>query len=389
MCPRTTRSFAHILGYSLPQFHPGKQPYVDFNAINPATGELKRKKYHISPKLKKKEQYQAGCRMVAVLSEKLAGGWSPWMETTEGSGLVRLDKAIERYLKHIERYSRKKTVQSYTSRVNVFREFLATLNPKVEFTCQLERKTVLQFLDYILLDRGNGERTRNNYLGWMISFCEWMTERGLMESNPASGISKMRQEPKKRQPLTPEMMVELAAYLETAHKAFKLAVLMEYYVFIRPSELVHLKVGDIDREKRKIYVSGEFSKNRRDGAVAIPNLLLEEMEAQRIFDYPDSLYLFSTNFQPGKTPKTPDAFNKEWHKVRKVLKWPDVYQFYSLKDTGLKDLANEKGIVVARDQARHSDISTTNKYLQGRDREAPGEVLEFDGALGGGQSTSG
>ena len=35
-----------------------------------------------------------------------------------------------------------------------------------------------------------------------------------------------------------------------------------------------------------------------------------------------------------------------------------------MKDSGIRDLANAQGVVVARDQARHSDITTTNKYIQ-------------------------
>ena len=50
--------------------------------------------------------------------------------------------------------------------------------------------------------------------------------------------------------------------------------------------------------------------------------------------------------------------------MRKALKWDKCYQFYSLKDSGIRDLANAQGVVVARDQARHSDITTTNKYIQ-------------------------
>ena len=49
---------------------------------------------------------------------------------------------------------------------------------------------------------------------------------------------------------------------------------------------------------------------------------------------------------------------------RFALCFPDTYQFYSLKDSGIRDLANAEGIVVARDQARHSDISVTNRYLK-------------------------
>jgi hypothetical protein len=55
--------------------------------------------------------------------------------------------------------------------------------------------------------------------------------------------------------------------------------------------------------------------------------------------------------------------------------------FYSLKDSGIRDLANAAGIVVARDQARHADISTTNKYLQGSSLTVHEETKHFEGHL--------
>ena len=49
------------------------------------------------------------------------------------------------------------------------------------------------------------------------------------------------------------------------------------------------------------------------------------------------------------------------------------------KDTGIRDLANAEGIVVARDQARHSDVSTTNKYLKGSNMTVHEETKHFEG----------
>lgn len=46
-----------------------------------------------------------------------------------------------------------------------------------------------------------------------------------------------------------------------------------------------------------------------------------------------------------------------------------------------RDLANAEGIVVARDQARHADISTTNKYLQGSSLTVHEETKHFIGGL--------
>ena len=65
--------------------------------------------------------------------------------------------------------------------------------------------------------------------------------------------------------------------------------------------------------------------------------------------------------------------------MRKALKWDKCYQFYSLKDSGIRDLANAHGVVVASDQARYSDIYTTNRYIQRH--VVQHETLNFEGNL--------
>ena len=52
-----------------------------------------------------------------------------------------------------------------------------------------------------------------------------------------------------------------------------------------------------------------------------------------------------------------------------------------MKDSGIRDLANEQGVVIARDQARHSDVSTTNRYIQEHSMLVHSEVKQFKGAL--------
>ena len=90
-------------------------------------------------------------------------------------------------------------------------------------------------------------------------------------------------------------------------------------------------------------------------------------------------FLFSDYFMPGKVQRRADMFNKKWKRVREALGWPRCYQFYSLKDSGIRDLANAEGVVVARDHARHSDVAVNNKYIQ--QHEAHEWTKHFKGAL--------
>ena len=88
-----------------------------------------------------------------------------------------------------------------------------------------------------------------------------------------------------------------------------------------------------------------------------------------------------TGFEAPGYRSRPEYHTARWARMRKRLNLPKEYQFYSLKDSGIRDLANSAGIVIARDQARHSSVAVTNKYLQGRDRPVHVETIRFKGAL--------
>ena len=98
-----------------------------------------------------------------------------------------------------------------------------------------------------------------------------------------------------------------------------------------------------------------------------------------IFDHDSDCYLFGKDFQPNKEKSSARSYRTYFNKIREELKFPDSYQFYSLKDSGIRDLANSEGIVIARDQARHADISTTNKYLKSASLPVHEETKHFDG----------
>ena len=157
--------------------------------------------------------------------------------------------------------------------------------------------------------------------------------------------------------------------------------MMEYYTFIRPDELTGIKIQDIYLQEQKIFVSSQISKNRRDGMVGLNKGLILKMVELGVFKSPGNYYLFGRDFRPSQKKADSRIFREEFLKVRKALKWPDSYQFYSLKDSGIRDLANAEGIVVARDQARHTDISTTNKYLKTDLLSVPEETKKFEGNL--------
>lgn len=379
---QTRRHFDHVLlGYSLPVFHSeGKRKYVDFYAYDPARDEMRRKKIYVDKYKSKYAQKQHAAIVVKAITEKLLEGWNPWCESQNGRAFTPLADIITKYIDYVGHTGRKKTIQNYTSKVRVLQEFNNQRAMPIRYAYQYDRAFIIDFLDWILLDRDAGPRTRNNYKGWCSAFGDFMVQRKYIEKNPAEGISKLHEDEKRRQPLTGQMMRSMERHLRDSDPHFLLAALMEYYTFIRPTELSYLRIKDIEIKEQRIFISGEFSKNKRDGYVGINETLIRLMIDLGIFSHPGDWFIFGRKFLPSKDKAGADQFNKRWVKMRKELKWGAEFQFYSLKDTGIRDLANAAGIVIARDQARHTDISTTNKYL-GADKRVHDETKKFRGAL--------
>lgn len=374
-------SLAEVLGFTYPKLHTGKSWYIDFCSYDPAQGKMRRKKYMLDSIGKITERRKRAAEMIESLLKLLRSGWSPWVNIDDNRGYILLEDAFNKYMSTIEKMPKYKTRKSYTSRLNILREYISTLLLPPKYVYQFNTAFVSDFLDWVYLDREANARTRNNYRQWCSSLAMFFIERQYLSANPVEKIKPIDETPKKRQPLSPTMLKQMSEYLSKKNPMFLLACRMEYYTFIRPEELSHIKINDISIADQAVFISADVSKNKRDGRVGLNDEIIKLMLDLNIFAHGGDCYLFGEKLRPSTTKGSSEMFRREWKKLRRALRWSDEYQFYSLKDSGIRDLANAEGIVVARDQARHTDISTTNKYLQGRDMPVHEATKHFEGHL--------
>lgn len=372
---------SEVLGFTYPKLHTKKSWYVDFFSLDPATGKMRRKKYMLDSINKVTERRKRAQEMIESILKLLRSGWSPWVNVEDSRGYTLLEDAFEKYEKSLEKLPKLKTRQSYSSRLNVLREYIMSRVIPPKYVYQYNASFVSDFLDWLYLDRDVTGRTRNNYRGWCSSLATYFIEREYISTNPVIKIKVVPEDAKKRQPLTAEMLQSLRNYLRAKNPVFLLACMMEYYTMIRPEELSNLRIKDICIMEQSVFVAAEYSKNKRDGKVGLNDELIKLMLDIELFKWPGDYYIFGDKLRHCTKKASSEIFRREWKKVRSALKWPAEYQFYSLKDSGIRDLANAKGIVIARDQARHTDVSTTNRYLQGRDMPVHDETKHFKGAL--------
>ena len=385
MCPRKKKlnSLGEVLNFTYPKLHVGPKWYVDFYSYDPAEQRMRRKKFHLDNIEKITERRKRANELIDSLTKLLREGWSPWVDVDSNRAYTLLEVALNKYEATVEKMTKYKTRKSSTSRLNILRAYNASRVLPIRYVYQFDTAFVSDFLDYIYLDRETNPRTRNNYRQWCQSLCTFFIEKQYIKSNPVDVIKNIAETGKKRQPLTPAMLKQLEKHLRSTAPYFYLACMMEYYTFIRPEELSHVKIGDISVKEQSVFVAASVSKNKHDGKVGLNDKIVKFMLELGVFSMPSDYYLFGPRVSsPSATRSDSEMFRRRWNTlVRKGLKWADCYQFYSLKDSGLRDLANAEGIVIARDQARHTDVSTTNKYLQGRDSPVHEEVKHFKGEL--------
>lgn len=372
---------SEVLSFTYPKLHTGKYWYVDFFSLDPATGSMRRKKYMLDSIPKVTERRRRAAELIESLLKMLRNGWSPWVNADDNRGYVLIDDALRKYEASLEKMPKLKTRQSYRSKLNVLREYMRMQVLPPRYVYQFNAPFVSDFLDWLYLDREVTGRTRNNYRGWCSSLAAYFIEREYISANPVEKIRAVQECAKKRQPLSPEMLRRLREYLLSENPMLLLACMMEYYTMIRPEELSNVRLRDISVKEQSVFIPAEVSKNRRDGKVALNDDIVRLMLDLDVFAHHSDCYLFGDKLRTCEAKASSEIFRRQWNRVRAKLKWGPEYQFYSLKDSGIRDLANSQGIVVARDQARHTDISTTNKYLQGRDMPVHESTKHFKGNL--------
>lgn len=358
-----------IIGFTLPVLHTKKSNwYVDFYARDPATGKMRRKKYMLNKYRTDRSKRSIASLLIHNITAKLIVGWNPWVNAEQTRQFTEIPIIFSRYRDYIQSMTDKKSMKEktaidYLSRLKTLESFIEECK-NIKFAYQLDRAFAIDFLDHLIYDRDVSATTRNNYRSWLVSFCTWLKDRKYINENPAIDIRNIAQTEKFRDPLTEGALKRLRKYLYENNKHFLLACLFEYYTFIRPNELTQIRIGDVSIKEQTVFINSSISKNRKDGMVALNDEILKLMIELKIFEHPSQCYIFGKSLRPGMKRAAYNQLRVEWGKTRSALDFPKEYQFYSLKDTGIRDLANAQGIVVAKEQARHSDISITNRYIK-------------------------
>ncbi|MFH0760704.1 MAG: tyrosine-type recombinase/integrase [Bacteroidota bacterium] len=351
--------------------HTGKSWYISYYAYEPVSESLRIKRMKINYIGNGTERRRYACELMKRLNNNLALGWNPFLEQEANKACKKLTDAIDHFLKVNEKKHesgdiRTETWVGYRSYMKNLIKYLQTKGCEDMYVYKFDRQFISNFLDYIYVDRDRTSQTRDNYLAVLRVFSTFLVDKDYLKVRPTESLSslgKKRRGKKNRTVLEPEDRKRLREYLEAENLHYLLACQVLYYCFIRPKEMSYMKVSHINMINRTIFIPGKTAKNYKDSIVTMPIPLVRLLEKIDLSNFPGQFYLFSNDFQPGPKRRDEKQFRDYWLKIRKKLKFPVTYKFYSLKDTGITDLIGQIGDPrMVRDQARHHSISITDIY---------------------------
>ena len=377
---------AQIKAYTMPQLTTGKcYWYISFYAFDPQVQQLRRKRIRISPKFKKvSERKQYANDLLERIGMELRQGWNPWINFSSPEQYSTWQDVCSDYRNWIakckaEALMREKTWKGYTSFLDNFCQWNDSQKQPIFYAYQFDAKLLTRFVDYLWLDKGLSVRTRDNYVMWLRTFGKWLVGHSYVETDPSASLQciggKIKSN-KNRTVIPPDAMQKLKEYCQANNKHFLLACYILYYCLIRPNEMTYIQLHHISIERGTIYIPDYSSKNGKGANVTLPDTVVKLMIELNIFSHQSDSYLFSDGLRPGNTRRSPKIFTDYWsHYVRKALKFPPEWKFYSLKDTGITDLIRENtDLLSVRNQARHHSLLMTDIYTP-HDIEQANDVI--------------
>lgn len=349
-----------FLPFKPAKYHTGKCCYVSFYVADPLTGTLSRRRVKLDH-IPKKERRRYADALINSINERLYSGWNPLAERLK-KATVTIGQAIGQYLEAKAKGTRKDTMRSYRSFADSFGSWLKQGGIDGRFLITIGEDMLLDYLTSI--EDGISARTYNNYVTFLRGLFEWCRRRRWVADNPASKLETKRVDEKKRATIPPGDRKRILEWFERDNPNFVCAMMLCYRLFVRPKEMCGLRLANIDFAEGLLTVPAHVAKNHKERVLAMPAEIRAFVD--RYSESPKDWFLFAnTRYEAGRRekPMAPTRIAGSWEAMRKALKLPDGYQFYSLKDTGITEML-EAGVPAkyVKELADHHSLAMTERY---------------------------
>lgn len=319
------------------------------------SGRVHKKRFGINRIKSIPERREYGRQMAAHMNKVLQGG----IEIIDPPAMTVLRKIVDSKKNSL----RHRTWQSYHYAINQFERYLN--DPELRMH-HITRQQARGFLDELLRNGKKGQglkgKSINGVRGFLTAIFNHYAERNDGFVNPFKGTQKYREDVGKNIAFTEHQKTELWDVMSPELRLFTRFI---YFTYIRPIELLRLRVSDLRMDMGQIIIHGHQSKNKRQQSVVIPDSFLQELQGMKYHKMPGEWFLFGKGLKPGPESIVRNTVSAHHSKVLKALKYSKDLTLYSWKHTGVI-AAYRAGIDIyaIMRQLRHHSLDMTQIYLK-------------------------
>lgn len=277
-----------------------------------------------------------------------------------------MNKEIRDFLRYLylERRYARNTITSYGTDLIQFQRFLENQLGTSQLNWSLVDKRTIRYFLINLQDQNVSKRTVARKLATLKSFFRYLVKNGIIESNPVATIKMPKLEKKLPEYLSESEIEQLLSLPD--FKTFKgirdLAILELFYgTGIRLSELINIKVGQIDFKQQLIRVIGKGNKERIVPFGGSAKLILEKyllIRPQFAENSVDNLFVLKSGkkMYPMAVQRIVQKYLKQASQIQQ--KSPHI-----LRHSFATHLLNQGAdIRVVKDLLGHENLATTQIY---------------------------
>jgi integrase len=304
----------------------------------------------------------------------LSNGFNPndeagWIEniikdTTSLAKAVLMFKAY-----HQKHQSRKKTIQTYLSKLNALSSYYPNMLIR-----DITTKNLQNFIQSKIDDSTYSQNSVKSAKRIFSTFFNVCIQLDLIKTNPILGFDKKikshKENIEQHIPYNDKDLKTILDYLDLNDKYCAFFCRMIYYTCLRPNEIRGLKLENIDLNKNIITIPASVKKVTTNGEkdyIEINESFKPYLEKLNLSQYPKDYFLTgsSTNIVGEKRVGENTPYNKLFVVLKKLKLDNKGYDLYSFKHTSnIKKYLNGWTLSEIMKANRHTSISTTEIYLK-------------------------
>lgn len=322
------------------------------------------------------KQLEADSLLLSIKND-LANGYNPENKTEYLKKVEKLNislkDAITKFLEYYKNnYKKKKTIQSYHSKLKAF----LSEHPKA----LLEEITLNDLEEFVRknINKENGyaQNTVKFTKRTFSAFFNKMVKQGYIQTNTYLGfetdIKSVKSGKEVHKTYNDKQLKDIMSYLDAKDPYGALFCRFLYHTLLRPSEIKQLKVGDINLSRKLITVRASTKKvignNPKDDPIKIILNFLPTLEQLDLDKQNPNDFIFGAGGKLFQQTKVGE--NTPYNKLIKALEHINLtkqgYDLYSFKHTSNVNRYNEGWTRIQIQSAnRHSTPEQTDTYLRG------------------------